>query len=177
MPRAVQIVLVVLVAAAAFFDIRSRRIPNWLTLAGVLLGIGLNWFLLETDGLELSLLGFAVASAVYFPMYLLRAMGAGDVKLMMAVGTLAGWRIWLVIFILTGIIGGVIALAILLAQRRLKKTAWNIGFLLQRLLHGQTPYAGNEELDVRSSKGLKLPHGVAIALGTWIFLAVAHLRG
>jgi prepilin peptidase CpaA len=145
-------------------------------LSGVIAGIGLNWFLLEVPGLELSLLGLALALAIYFPMYLLRAMGAGDVKLMMAIGALVGWRIWLVIFILTGISGGVIAMAILLAQRRFRKTAWNIGFALQSLLHGQTPYAGNEELDVRSSKGLRLPHGAAIALGALIFLTVAHLR-
>jgi prepilin peptidase CpaA len=174
-PRAVQIVLLVLVFTAAYLDLRWRRIPNWLVLSGAVAGIGLNWFLLELDGLKLALMGLGLAMLIYFPLYLLRAMGAGDVKLMMAVGALVGWRIWLTIFILTGISGGIIAVVILLWQHRLRKTAWNIGFLLQRLLHLQVPYASNEELDVRSGKGLKLPHGAAIAVGTGIFMVVAHL--
>jgi prepilin peptidase CpaA len=84
----IKVVLLALVLTAAFYDLRWRRIPNWLVLAGVLLGFGLNGFLSGAPlrGLLQALLGFGLASLVYFPLYVIRAMGAGDVKLMMAVG-------------------------------------------------------------------------------------------
>ena len=89
-PLAIRIFLEVLVIVAAIWDIRTRRIPNWLTLSGVVLGVALNTFLFEINGLWFSLKGLGVAFGVYFVLYLLRAMGAGDVKLMAAVGAAAG---------------------------------------------------------------------------------------
>lgn len=170
MPLAIEVVLIALVLTGAFYDLRWRRIPNWLTLACLILGLGLNAFLFEWSGLRQAGLGLGLAFLIYFPLYLLRGMGAGDVKLMMAVGSLVGWRAWLAIFILTGITGGIIAVAVLLSRGRLRHTLWNIWYLLHGLLHLQTPYA-NEELDVRSGKGLRLPHAVSIAVGVGIFLA------
>src|SRR5262249_21483655 len=78
-PIAIQLVLSVLVIVAAVYDARFRRIPNWLVLSGLVLGIGLNGFLFEWSGLRTSFLGLGVAFLVYFPLYLLRGMGAGDV--------------------------------------------------------------------------------------------------
>ena len=174
MPLASQILLAVLVLVGGVWDIRYRRIPNWLVGSGLLLGIALNAFLFEWMGLKLSLLGVGLAFIIYFPLYLLRGMGAGDVKLMMAVGALAGWRIWLVIFIITGILGGVIAIVFLLFRGRLRKTLWNVGFLLSRIMQLKAPYTENPELDVRSGQGLRLPHGAVIALGTVVFLAISR---
>src|SRR5258708_8116772 len=108
MPLAIEILLAAMVLTAAVYDLRWRRIPNWLVLAGMISGIGLNSFLLEREGLVLALEGLGLAMLVYFPMYLLRAMGAGDVKLMMAVGAMVGWRAWFVVFVLSAIIGGVV---------------------------------------------------------------------
>ncbi len=85
----VQVLLLLLVIPAALYDSRQRRVPNWLALAGLLLGIGLNSFLYESTGLLTSLKGLGVAFLIYFPLYLLRAMGAGDVKLMAAIGAIA----------------------------------------------------------------------------------------
>src|SRR5450631_39042 len=100
---AIRIFLEVLVIVAALWDIRTRRIPNWLTLSGVLLGVALNTFLFEINGLWFSLKGLSVAFGVYFILCLLRAMGAGDVKLMAAVGAAAGWGNWLGILVLTSV--------------------------------------------------------------------------
>ncbi|MDX2181298.1 MAG: A24 family peptidase [Bryobacteraceae bacterium] len=81
---------VALAAAATWFDLRERRIPNWLCAAGFALGVALHW----RDGL----LGAALAMAIYAPLYLLRGVGAGDVKLMAAVGAIAGPWNWLGVF-------------------------------------------------------------------------------
>ena len=74
-----------MVAIAAVYDIRFRRIPNWLVLTGLVLGLGLNTFLFRWPGARASLLGIGLAFLIYFPLYLLRGMGAGDVKLMAAI--------------------------------------------------------------------------------------------
>ena len=174
MPLATQVLLAALVLVAGVWDIRYRRIPNWLVATGLILGIALNSFLFEWAGLKTSLLGVGLAFIIYFPLYLLRGMGAGDVKLMMAVGALVGPMPWFGIFLITGILGGVIGIVFLLARGRLRKTLWNVGFLLHRMMQLKAPYATNPELDVRSGQGVRLPHGAVIALGTVVFLAVAR---
>ncbi len=174
-PLALQAVLLLLVATAAVFDARYRRIPNWLVLTGMILGIGVNSFLFGWQGLRLSLLGLGFAFLIYFPLYLLRGMGAGDVKLMASVGSMVGWADWFGIFILTAILGGVAAIALLLSRNQLRRGLSNVGVLLVELLSFRPPYARNEELDLKSSKSMKLPHGVVIAWGSLLFLVAAWI--
>jgi len=160
---------------AAFFDLRYRRIPNWLVLAGLLLGLGLNGFLFEWQGLLRSLEGMGLALVIYFPLYLLRGMGAGDVKLMAAVGAIVGWAAWLGIFFLTAIVGGIAAVALLTTRRQLRRGFSNAGYLVLQLLALRLPYARREELDVKSEKAVTLPHGVTIAWGSLLFLGAAWI--
>jgi len=174
-PLVFQIVLILVVAVAAIYDIRFRRIPNWLVLAGLVLGIALNTFLFEWAGLVFALKGFAFAFVIYFPLYLLRGMGAGDVKLMAAIGSIVGWRNWLGIFIITAIVGGLAAVALLASRKRLGKGLYNVGYLIVELMSFRPPYARSEELDVTSGKSMKLPHGVVIAWGCVLFLAAAWI--
>jgi prepilin peptidase CpaA len=169
-----QIVLVLMVAIAAVYDVRFRRIPNWLVLTGLVLGLGLNAFLFRWSGARESLLGLVVAFLIYFPLYLLRGMGAGDVKLMAAIGAVVGPANWFGIFIISALLGGIAAVFLLLSRGRLLNSLWNIGFLFQRLFSFQAPYA-REELDISSPKSVKLPHGVAIAVGSVLFLAAAWM--
>ena len=169
-----QIVLVLMVAIAAVHDVRFRRIPNWLVLTGLVLGLGLNTFLLRWPGARASLLGIVLAFLIYFPLYLLRGMGAGDVKLMAAIGAIVGPANWFGIFIISALLGGIAAVFLLLSRGRLLNSLWNISFLFQRLLRFQAPYA-REELDISSPKSVKLPHGVAIACGSALFLAAAWM--
>ncbi len=173
-PVVFRIVLLLLVAIAAVYDIRFRRIPNWLVLTGLVLGLGLNTFFFKWDGARASLLGIVLAFLIYFPLYLLRGMGAGDVKLMAAIGAIVGWANWFGIFIISSLLGGVVAVILLLSRGRLLNSLWNIGFLFQRLFSFKAPYA-REELDLSSPKSIKLPHGVAIAGGSVLFLAAAWI--
>ena len=172
-PPAIRIFLEVLVIIAAIWDIRTRRIPNWLTLSGVVLGVALNTFLFEINGLWFSLEGLGVAFAVYFVLYLLRAMGAGDVKLMAAVGAAAGAGNWLGILVLTSVAGAVAGLLLVAFKGRFRKTLSNLGLIISSLGRGRAPYKQTPELDVSSDKAMRLPHGALIALGTLGFLAAA----
>lgn len=170
--------LLALVLGAAVYDIRYRRIPNWLTMIGVLVGLGLNTFLYQGwPGLRIALMGLAIGFGVYFVLYALRAMGAGDVKLMAAIGAMVGWEDWFGIFVITAIIGGAAALVLVLFRGRLKRTLFNVSFILSEMKSGRPAYVGKEELDVRNPKALGLPHGAVIAVGTIIFLALsAHFN-
>src|SRR5947209_7625778 len=108
-----QILLVMLVATAAVFDIRFRRIPNWLVLAGIVAGLGWNLVASGWSGLGRSAEGLGLGFALYLPLYMIRARGAGDVKLLAAVGAITGPGNCLWIFLLTAVLGGVIALILL----------------------------------------------------------------
>ena len=177
-PRGIEVVLIALVLGAAVYDIRYRRIPNWLTVMGVVVGLLLNTFLYQGwPGLRLGLLGLAVAFGVYFALYALRAMGAGDVKLMAAIGAMVGWQNWFGIFIITAIFGGAAALLLVLMRGRLKRTLFNVSFILSEMKSGRPAYLGKDELDVRNPKALGLPHGAVIAVGTLVFLGLsAHFN-
>ena len=177
-PRGAQLVLLALVLCAAIFDARFRRIPNWLTVSGVVAGLALNTFLDPVmRGLLFSLKGLGLGFGVYLVLHLLRAMGAGDVKLMAAVGSITGAANWFGIFVITAIIGGILSIVVSVAKGRLGKTLFNVGFILSEMKNLRPAYLKNEELDVKSDKALRLPHGVVIAAGTLIFLVLSARFG
>ena len=178
-PQKVEMVLLAMLLAAAVFDVLYRRIPNWLTVSGVVLGLAMNTLIGSPEaGLVFSLLGLATAFGVYVVLYALRAMGAGDVKLMAAIGALVGWERWFGIFFVTALIGGAMALILVLARGRLKKTWFNVSFILSEMKSGRAAYLANEELDVKNKKALGLPHGAVIAVSVVFYLALsARLSG
>jgi len=176
MPPVTQVLLILLVLPAAVFDYRQRRIPNWLVLAGLLCGMALNTFLLYDNpsaatGLVYALEGLGLAFAIYFPLYLLRGMGAGDVKLMAAVGAIVGPVLWLWVLFFTAVLGGITAVIVVLSKGRVHHTLQNLWMILVSIRYRQAPYATNPELDVGTDQGVRLPHGVIIAVGAVGFLA------
>ena len=166
------ILLSAIVITAATFDFRSRRIPNWLNLAGVALGIAANTFFFGLSGLGHAGLGLGLALLIYLPLYALRGMGAGDVKLMAAVGAIAGPSNWLFIFLCTCLLGGLLAFILVMVKGRLYVTLQNVSCLLSDFARFRRPHVEHPQLDVHSDKSLSLPHGVSIALGSLIFLGV-----
>jgi len=135
-----------------------------------LIGFSLNIFLYGQLGLKNAGLGFGLALLIYFPLFMLRGMGAGDVKLMAAVGALVGPGNWLRIFVLTALIGGAIAVGTILYRGVLRRVLKNLGHILMSPFRGRAPFQDHPELDLTSGAGLSLPHGAVIALGTFLFL-------
>jgi prepilin peptidase CpaA len=170
-PMAIRVGLGLFVLAAAVYDLRFRRIPNWLNLSGIILGFGFNALLFQLSGTAKAGEGMLLAFAIYLPLYLLRGMGAGDVKLMAAVGALVGPGNWVEIFIATALLGGATAGLFALAKGRLQDTLCNLHFLVKDLACLRAPYRTNPQLDFRRPGSLTLPHGVSIALGSCFFLA------
>lgn len=176
LPPVNAVLLLALVFTALYFDLRFRRIPNWLNVAGFALGIALNSFLFLWEGFKLATIGFGVAFAIYFVLYALHAVGAGDVKLMAAVGAIVGWVAWVPIFFIAVIIQAVAGIILVTARGRLKRTLWNVGFIMTELAHRRVPYLRREELDVRSEKAARLPHCFGVALSSAAVSAYLLLR-
>src|ERR1043166_3370769 len=180
-PPGTEALLLAVVLAAAVYDVLYRRIPNWLNLTGIVLGLALNSFLYQGispsvfgfAGLFFALKGLALAFGVYVVLYALHAMGAGDVKLMAAVGAIVGWEDWFGIFMVTAVIGGIVSLILVAARGRLRKTLFHVGFILSEMKSGRPGCLKYEGLDVKGKKALGLRHGAVIAVGTICFLVLS----
>ena len=170
--------LLLLLLAAAWHDIRSRRIPNILVFPGVVAGVLLNALLpQEMGGLGVlnSVAGLAVGLAL-LPFYLLRAMAAGDVKFMAMVGAFLGAQDAIGALLCVLLAGGVLALGTAWRQGKLRGLLHNLGMLFAGAAGGsmrQLPVTGGPPESVAKSVG-KLPYGVAIAAGTAVHLAIAQ---
>lgn len=160
-PAPIAVLLLSLTAAAAFFDLRSRRVPNWLSLAGCASGLAANTTLSGWSGVRNSALGLGLGFALYFPLWLLGARGAGDVKLLAAAGSMIGPGDTFVLFVLASLLGGVLALALVLVRGAGKATAANILQILSSFAHLRRP-----EHDLRTEGALRLPHAPVIFLGS-----------
>jgi prepilin peptidase CpaA len=168
------ICVAVLVLIAGVTDIRSRRIPNWLTLSGVCVGLALHAVTAGFTGFKFSAEGMGLGFGAYLLLYLLRAMGAGDVKLMAAVGAIVGPAGWIAVFVASALAGGVLALGLMIFKRRVRQTLWNSFFIVTEMAQFRAPYQRRAELDVKDPRSLNMPHGVAIAAGTAAVLLLAR---
>jgi prepilin peptidase CpaA len=175
--EAQQILLAALVIPAAIFDFKTRRIPNWLCAAGFAAGFACQIALLQWAGAREAALGAGIALLIYVPLFALRAVGGGDVKLMAAVGMLAGPLSWIAIFLITAIVGGVMALVLIAFKGRVRRTLRNVEILLTELAHFRAPHRVEQELDVSSGPGLRLPHGCTIAVGALLYIAYSASSG
>jgi prepilin peptidase CpaA len=172
MPTLLKIILIGVVLLAGAYDVRYRKIPNWLSLSGFILGFGINTFLFGRPGFGAAVLGFVLAILIYLPLYLVRGMGAGDVKLMAALGAIAGPQDWFGIFIATALVGGLVALIAVVIKRRTGQTLLNLTTILSELLQLRRPAKADARLDVRNPHALRMPHAVSIAIGCAAFLFI-----
>lgn len=165
------LLLLVLVVAAAVHDLATRRIPNRLLLAG---GLGALTLHLCAAG-PVSAFGSGVAGALtglllFLPLYCLRGMAAGDVKLLAAVGAFSAPGEVLQIAVWSMCAGGVMALAVVVANGRLRAAAANVMCLLRPLLMRLVGLPAAVE-PLRSASVGAIPYGLAIACGTLYVIA------
>jgi prepilin peptidase CpaA len=170
MPNPLKLVLIVTALAAAYFDLRVRRIPNWISVAGALSGLVLNVYFESLHGAMTATGGLLAALCIYVPLYALKGMGAGDVKLMAALGAIAGPGNWFNIFLVTALLGGAASLALVLFRRKTGQTLMNVSVIVSQLAKGKPPVERDGALSIHHSKSLKMPHGAVIASGVCLFL-------
>ena len=148
-------------AVSAAVDLRTRRVPNWLTLSITILGIGLAATHLTTTSLAGALGGLALGLVLMLPGHVVGATGAGDVKLFAAVGTLLGPKGIGVAFVYTAILGGALALTVAVYRGRLHDTLQGTATLVL------TGGANVGEIE-RSSADNRFAYAPAIALGALV---------
>jgi prepilin peptidase CpaA len=167
-----------LLTLAAWSDCLTHRIPNALVFSGTAMGLIYNTVYSsfpEGIGFASSLAGCATGLGMFLPFYLLRVMGAGDVKLMAMVGAFLGpWDTMMAAFF-SCIVGGVMALGYSIASGTLSRMLTNIflicrGAVLDLLIQSKPMLT----IDAGTSVG-KLPYGIAIAMGATGFLAAKQL--
>lgn len=145
-------------------DLRSARIPNGLTYSGLLAGLLLRFGVLGWSGFESGAAGMLVAGGFFFLLFVIGAMGGGDVKLMASVGAWAGSQQVLAVLVAAALAGGALAIVYMLFGQGIRRTFWNLLDLIRfRLTSGLSPHPW---LNVRQAGGLRVPFGVAIAMGT-----------
>ena len=149
------VIAVVLTAAAT--DLQRRRIPNWLTFGAWLLALPVQMMVHgPAAGASMWALGWLTGFGIFLPVYLLRGMAAGDVKLMAAVGAWLGAHLAMWIALTCFLIGGAWALLLVIVSGKARQLVRNLGGIA---LTGQGgPSVGS------------LPYGVAIAAGTLTML-------
>ena len=155
------------------FDLRQRRIPNVLTFGAAATGIAVQTALLGATGLLMALTGLGVGLVILLPGYLLRATGAGDVKLMAATGTFLG-PYWILVAGVISILVGALIAAAFAASTLISRTSpapWQrYGLMLKTLATtGRASYVAPAETEVM---GRKFPFAIAVALGTTLTLVL-----
>jgi prepilin peptidase CpaA len=159
--KAAYAIALALVVTCAAIDWRTRRIPNALTLPAIVLGFALYGLADGVSGLAFSGVGLALGAGVFFLPYFLGGMGAGDVKLMGAVGALLGWKMALVALFYIALAGGLVAILTILKARAVKSSYVRMSSMLQILLASKRMPSA----DSLGGDSLTIPYAVPIALG------------
>jgi prepilin peptidase CpaA len=160
-------VLPALVAAiAGYTDYRWRRIPNWLTVPGLVLGIAVNAIARGWTGTKESLLGAGLGLLILLPFVLVRSLGAGDWKLVGALGAFLGPQHLITVLFATLLIAGVMALVLIIWKKRVRQAFRNIGLLLAALVSLHLP---EKDVSLDNPEALKIPFGIALAISMILY--------
>lgn len=141
-------------------DLLYRRIPNAITVTGFCVGLVFHSF---NHTLVSAVIGAAVGFVVGFLMFYVAAIGAGDLKLLVALGAILGIDLWVVAMVLTVIAAGVIGLVQAIQSRRVFATARNMGAIVVHM--SKFGFRPHPELNVRNKALIRSPFGVAAGIG------------
>jgi len=170
--QVIWILTLALTISAALLDWRSRRIPNWLTVPSFLAAVTLHVVLNGWQGLRFTLAGGALALVLLLPLVMLRALGAGDWKLMGAVGAFLGWKLFLFVMFGSILASGIMAIVQMIRVGRVAETFRNMWTLLKGFF--VFGLKKNPQISLDNPRLLKLPFGVAVAAATVVCFWAAH---
>src|SRR6476659_3504307 len=158
-----EIVVLTVALVAVVFDVRTRRIPNWLTYGAALAALAYAAFDAGLPGVGTAAAGWIAGAALFFPFFALGGMGAGDVKLLAALGAWLGpaESVWVAIF--SGAAGGVLGLAVAFARGYLRTAFTNLWLMLMHWrTRGLEPVPG---LTLKDGTSPRLAYAVPITIG------------
>jgi prepilin peptidase CpaA len=157
---------VAVLAIATWTDLRTRRIPNWLVLPFMAAGIGVQTWMHGWHGLAQSLEGLGLGALLFGVLAAMGGMGMGDVKLCAAIGAWIGPGQLILAVVITGLAGGVMALAWAVAGGFVGELFKGSGDLLLGWKERGT--LAHPELKLANPRARKMPYAPAIAIGTLI---------
>jgi prepilin peptidase CpaA len=185
----INIMLIILLFTAAFFDAKEKKIPNLLTFSVMIIGLILNIIMSSLSGVVFSFYGFIIGVAVFFIPFTLGLMGAGDVKLMAAIGALMGWKFTVLSSIFSAIAGILVVFVYLIYKKRLfayfRKYFVVIARIILKYIYFSDKniigrklkkFAYAKEIQDKENERLYVPYGLAIALGT-LFVLGLNIKG
>jgi prepilin peptidase CpaA len=155
-------------SAGAVSDVRNRRIPNLLTGSSIGLGLLLHLGAGGWSQMGMAAVAGLVGGGVFFVFFVAGGMGAGDVKLMAAVSSIAGFGHLLELFLAVALTGGMFAVGIAITRGRLKATLVNVGSLIHH--HAVAGFLPHPDMNLGNPQALRIPYGLPIAAGCWIVL-------
>jgi len=164
----------VFAAIAGFTDWRSRRIPNWLTVSGLCAGVMINALARGWSGAKYSLLGAGLGLVLLLPFVLVRSLGAGDWKLVGALGAFVGPQNLIAVLFAAIMVAGLMALALIIWKRRLWQTLRNIWRMLGAVFSFHLP---STDVSLDNPESLKVPFGVAVAIAVVLYTADRVWKG
>jgi prepilin peptidase CpaA len=167
------VLLVFFLLAAAIIDLKTYRIPNYLTFAGVLVACAYHTLSNGLNGFLFSLAGMAVGIGILIIPWIMEGMGAGDVKLMGVVGSFLGAKAVFGAFIFIALAGGIYSLALILIRRDVFK-----GFFSEKLLVLYSMVTLGQYVPIQTESSGQRPrliYGVAIGFGTITYLLTKAL--
>ena len=151
-----------------YYDVRYRRIPNAFVIATLTAGVAMNGIFGGLGGVGASLLGCVLAFALMFMLHIFGAMGAGDVKLFAAIGSVTGAALVLPTFIVVILTGGLLAMVSIIRAGMVKTTMHRVLQIFVGMLPGwQMP-----KFAVPTDRKHTIPYGVAITMGSIISMAI-----
>jgi prepilin peptidase CpaA len=162
----------ILVLCGGWTDWRSARIPNWLTIPGLLIGIVANTVLAGKAGLWIALEGAGLALGILLPFVLLRGLGAGDWKLMGALGALLGPGPVLVVLFGTVVLTGILGVIQITRTKRWRVTLGNLWELFLMVL--TFGLRSRPEITLDNPGLMKLPFGAVAAVVTVLCYGVTR---
>jgi prepilin peptidase CpaA len=151
-------------------DIRYRRIPNKLVLLTLISGLTINTFFAGWRGLLVSLGGLGLAFFIMLFFHVFGTMGAGDVKLFAAIGSVVGISQVLPTLLIVALLGGLLAVGKMIYARRVVSTMFGVFQFFYGLLPGQTV----PRFDVPADRSYTLPYAVPICFGSLISFFLFH---
>lgn len=160
--------LTILAVLIAYHDMRYRRIPNAFVLTTVISGVVINAISGGLPGALASLKGCALAFVLMFMLHIFGAMGAGDVKLFAAIGSVIGASLVLPTFLVVILTGGVLAVCSMIRAGAVRITMHRV----LQIFAGLMPGWEMPRFAVPADRRYTIPYGVAIMLGSLISLTL-----
>lgn len=168
-------ILVPGVLYASWIDFAERRVPNWLNLALILVGFAVQVMYYGGSGAWVGFLGMWTGFGLLIIPWMMHGMGAGDVKLMAAIGVWLGPWLTFLSFALGAVIGGIAAVIMITSSGRFQMACANLSVILSKCSNRSTLFTEYGSAKSFGNTSQLLPYGVPLTGGTLIILAARML--